>query len=97
MMPNPPLPDDDPTTTSDVPDLGREDDLQRSVEEGDAERAVPSEEERPETADEDPAATPRIGRGSIPTTRRRPRTRASRRSERARRRSHQRFLNRRAG
>lgn len=52
MMPNPPLPDDDPTTTSDVPDLGREDDLQRSVDQGDAERAVPTEEERPETADE---------------------------------------------
>jgi hypothetical protein len=52
MMPNPPLPDDDPTATADRPDLGRRDDLERSLDERDGERSVPSEEERHETADE---------------------------------------------
>jgi hypothetical protein len=52
MMPNPPLPADDPTTNTDVPDLGRRDDLERSLDDGDADRSVPPEEERPETADE---------------------------------------------
>ena len=62
MMPNPPLPDDDPTT-SDAPDLGRDDDLERSLDDRDADRAVPSED-RPRTADEetgvDAADRPRI-------------------------------------
>ena len=45
MMPRPPLPDDEPTDAPEVPDLGREDDLERSLEETEPEREMPSEEE----------------------------------------------------
>ena len=52
MIPNPPLPDDDPAATADRPDLGRQDDLERSLDERDGAPSMPPEEERPETADE---------------------------------------------
>ena len=52
MIPNPPLPDDDPAATADRPDLGRRDDLERSLDERDGAPSMPPEEERPETADE---------------------------------------------
>lgn len=52
MMPRPPLPDDDPTTVPEMPDLGREEDLDRSLDDAEPERSVPREEERPPTSDE---------------------------------------------
>jgi hypothetical protein len=52
MMPRPPLPDDEPTEVPEVPDLGREDDLERSLGETEPERSLPPEEERTETVDE---------------------------------------------
>ncbi|HSL09969.1 MAG TPA: hypothetical protein VLA82_01465 [Actinomycetota bacterium] len=68
MIPNPPMPDEDPTPTRDVPDLGRRDDLERSLEDRDADRAVSDEEERPESPDDrgtddrggEPSERPRI-------------------------------------
>jgi hypothetical protein len=58
MIPNPPMPDDDPTSTPDVPDLGREDDMERTLDDRDGDRAVPEEEQRPETTDQERGVAP---------------------------------------
>ena len=42
MMPRPPLPDDEPSDTSEVSDLGREDDLERSLGQTERDDATPT-------------------------------------------------------
>ena len=69
MMPRPPLPDDEPTETSEIPDLGREDDLERSLGETEPERSMPPEEGRPidQGVREGSSARPPVARDGTPT------------------------------